>query len=272
MKNNIVTRFSSLEKDNEKALIIYLVGGYPDMETSKQIIETAIKAGADIIEIGIPFSDPMADGPVIQQAFSDTLQNGIKPLDCLELVNSIKNSYDKIPIVIMTYSNILYSNGLNKFLRQAKDSKVDGFIIPDLNYEEADDFLEVTRDLDLATIFLTSPNTNVKRLEKISSISTGFVYMVSVYGITGARNRFERYTFDSIKRAKQVTRKHKIPLAVGFGISTPSDGKKMIKAGADGIIVGSSLIKLISLYKDNKDAMLSNLSTFIQQLKNACRT
>lgn len=272
MNNNVIATFSNPKKSKEKVLILYLVGGYPDIETSKQIIETAIKSGADIIEVGIPFSDPMADGPVIQQAFSDSLRKGIKPLDCFGLVKSVKTNYSDTPIVIMTYSNILYSNGLNRFLRQAKNSKIDGFIIPDLNYEEANDFVESTRDLNLATIFLTSPNTDIKRLEKISSISTGFVYMVSVYGITGSTNRFESYTFESIKRTKSVTTKHRIPLAVGFGISTPADATKMIKAGADGIIVGSALIKLINQYKDNKEAMLLNLEIFIKQLKKACFT
>lgn len=270
MNNKVALTFSNLKKRKEKALITYLVGGFPDVVTSRQIIETVIEAGADIIEIGIPFSDPMADGPIIQQAFSETLQNGLRPVDCLKLIKSIKTRYDDTPIVVMTYSNILYSNGLNKFLRQSKDSSIDGFIVPDLNFQEADDFLRASKDLKLATIFLTSPNTNLKRLSKISAISTGFVYMVSVYGITGSRNRFEKYTFDSIKRTKTITTKHNIPLAVGFGISTPSDGLKMIKAGADGIIVGSSLIRIIQQHKDDKDTMLKNLGLFVKQLKKVC--
>lgn len=270
VNNKVALKFSNLEKRKEKALITYLVGGFPDLITSRQIIETVIESGADIVEIGIPFSDPMADGPIIQQAFSETLQNGIRPVDCLHLINSIKTRYDDTPIVVMTYSNILYANGLNKFLKLSKNSNIDGFIVPDLNFQEADDFLLASKNLDLATIFLTSPNTNLKRLAKISTISTGFVYMVSVYGITGSRNRFEKYTFDSIKKTKAITTKHDIPLAVGFGISTPSDGLKMIQAGADGIIVGSSLIKIIQQHKDDKDTMLKNLGLFVKQLKKVC--
>lgn len=270
MKNTVATTFSNLEKRDEKALIAYLVGGFPDLGTSKEIIETVIESGADIIEIGIPFSDPMADGPIIQEAFSESLKKGIRPADCLQLIQSIKTHYKDTPIVVMTYSNILYSNGLNRFLRQSKDSSIDGFIVPDLNFQEAGDYLQSTKSLGLATIFLTSPNTNLKRLTKISTFSTGFVYMVSVYGITGSRNRFEKYTFDSIRRTKAVTAKRHIPLAVGFGISSPTDGLKMIKAGADGIIVGSSLIKIIQQYKDDKDSMLKNLAIFVKQLKNVC--
>lgn len=271
MKNKVVLKFLELEKRKEKALITYLVGGFPDLETSKQIIETVIASGADIVEIGIPFSDPMADGPVIQNAFSDTLKQGIKPIDCLKLVESIKQRFPNTPMVAMTYSNILYSTGFKQFLRQSKDYSVDGFIIPDLNFEEAEDFLNRSKQFQLATIFLTSPNTNDKRLKKISAISTGFVYMVSVYGITGSRNRFEKYTFESIKRTKEITSRYGKPLAVGFGISTPADVRKMIRAGADGVIVGSSLIKVIEEYKDNKDAMLENLSSFVRQLKEACK-
>lgn len=271
VENNVVSKFLELEKRKEKALIAYLVGGFPDIETSKRIIETAINSGADIVEIGIPFSDPMADGPVIQQAFSEALKHGIRPIDCLKLVESIKPRYPNTPIVIMTYSNILYSVGLNQFLRQSKDSSVDGFIIPDLNFEEAEDFLTHSKKFQLATIFLTSPNTNSKRLRKISAISTGFVYLVSVYGITGSTKRFEKYTFESIKRTKEVTTKYGKPLAVGFGISTPSDVLKMIRAGADGVIVGSSLIKIIQQYKNNKDVMLENLGLYIKQLKKACQ-
>ena len=270
MKNIVATTFSNLEKRDEKALIAYLVGGFPDLGTSKEIIETVIESGADIVEIGIPFSDPMADGPIIQEAFSESLKNGIRPADCLQLIQSIKTRYFDTPIVVMTYSNILYSNGLNRFLRQSKDSSIDGFIVPDLNFQEAGDYLQASANLGLATIFLTSPNTNLKRLNKISVISTGFVYMVSVYGITGSRNRYEKYTFDSIRRTKTITAKHNVPLAVGFGISTPSDGLKMIKAGADGIIVGSSLIKIIQQYKNDKDSMLKNLGLFVSKLKRVC--
>lgn len=269
--NNVIATFAKLKERNEKALITYVVGGYPSVDTSRLIIEKLIESGADIIEIGIPFSDPMADGPVIQDAFVKTLEHGVTPKDCINLAKSIKRTYKKTPILIMTYSNILYSNGLNKFLDNAKNCDVDGFIIPDLNFEEADDYLTKTNELGLATVFLTSPNTSIERLERILSISSGFVYMVSVFGITGSRARFENYTFDAISRTKKMSLKYGKPLAVGFGISNPTDGRKMIVAGADGIIVGSSLINIISSNDKNKVKMLSELGKLIKNLKAICK-
>jgi tryptophan synthase alpha chain len=270
--NNVISTFAKLGEKNEKALITYVVGGYPNFDVSKEIIETLIDAGADIIEVGIPFSDPMADGPVIQDAFVKALEEGITPIDCLNLVKSIKEKSKKTPLLVMTYSNILYSNGLTKFLSNAKKCNVDGFIIPDLNYEEAEDYLREAEELRLATVFLTSPNTSLERLEKIISNSSGFVYMVSVFGITGSRTKFEKYTFDAISRAKKTTSRYSKPLAVGFGISSITDGKKMIDAGADGIIVGSSLIKIISENEKNKVKMLLELGNFIKGLKSICKS
>lgn len=270
--NSVSEKFSELNKRNEKALITYVVGGYPDIATSKEIVEKLIDSGADIIEIGIPFSDPMADGPVIQRAFVHALDNGINPIDCLNLIKSIKKKQKESPILVMTYSNIIYSQGLNKFLNQSLESGVDGLIVPDLNFEEAEDYLQTTGRLNLATVFLTSPNTDPLRLSKIASVSTGFVYLVSVYGITGARNKFENYTFDSIKKTIRTTSKFRRPLAVGFGISTPTDGSRMLEAGADGIIIGSSLIKIISKYLEDKEKMLSNLGNFVEEMKKICKS
>lgn len=264
------TKFLDLKKCNEKALITYVVAGYPDLETSKQIIENLINNGADIIEVGIPFSDPMADGPIIQKAFVHALENKITPNDCLNMIKSIKNKYRNVPILVMTYANIIFSQGLKKFLKNSLDCGVDGFIVPDLTIEEADKYLHSAKNLNLATVFLTSPNTEHERLSKIISISTGFVYMVSVYGITGSRSNFEKYTYDSIKRAKKITSKNGKPLAVGFGISSPEDGLRMIEAGADGIIIGSVLVKIISNDLNDKGKLLLNLGDFVQQMKKIC--
>lgn len=256
---------------NEKALIGYVVGGYPTLELSREIIEQLILSGVDIIEIGVPFSDPMADGPIIQEAFMRTLNCGIAPKDCLNLVKSVRERHKETPLLLMTYSNILYSNGLDKFLIRSKNCDIDGFIVPDLNFEEADDYLKETSKLDLATVFLTSPNTSTERLEKIAALSTGFVYMVSVFGITGSRNKFERYTFESISRSKAIVSSYGKHLAVGFGISTAKDGRRMIESGADGIIVGSSLINIITKNERDKSKMMSELDIFVKGLKAVCK-
>ena len=271
IKNNIIRTFNNLADKNEKALIGYVVGGYPTLELSRKIIEQLILSGVDIIEIGVPFSDPMADGPVIQDAFMKTLNSGITPRDCLNLVESIKKRHKETPLLLMAYSNILYSNGLVKFLIQSKACHLDGLIVPDLNFEEADDYLKETSKLELATVFLTSPNTSIARLKEISSVSTGFVYMVSVFGITGSRNKFEKYTFESISRTKNIVAPYRKHLAVGFGISSAKDARRMIEAGADGIIVGSSLINIITKYMHDKGKMMSELDNFVKGLKAVCR-
>jgi tryptophan synthase alpha chain len=270
-KNKVKSVFEGLSKKGEKALICYIVGGYPDLETSKEIIKTLIDSGADIIEIGIPFSDPMADGPVIQSALIKALAKGTTPLVCFNIVKELRKTYNNTPFLFMTYSNIVFSNNLNSFLKAAKKNNIDGFIIPDLNVEDSQDYINITKKLGLATIFLSAPNTSKKRLVEIASASTGFVYMVSVFGTTGSRTKFEKYTFEAISAAREIVNRYKIPLAVGFGISSSADGKKMLKSGADGIIVGSSLMKIIMDNEKDKDKMLLLLSNFTKDLKKTCR-
>jgi tryptophan synthase alpha chain len=270
-KNKVKSVFEGLSKKGEKALICYIVGGYPDLETSKEIIKTLIDSGADIIEIGIPFSDPMADGPVIQSALIKALAKGTTPLVCFNIVRELRKTYNNTPFLFMTYSNIVFSNNLNSFLKAAKKNNIDGFIIPDLNVEDSQDYINITKKLGLATIFLSAPNTSKKRLVEIASASTGFVYMVSVFGTTGSRTKFEKYTFEAISAAREIVNRYKIPLAVGFGISSSADGKKMLKSGADGIIVGSSLMKIIMDNEKDKDKMLLLLSNFTKDLKKTCR-
>ncbi|MDQ4074499.1 MAG: tryptophan synthase subunit alpha [Thermoproteota archaeon] len=272
-KNNAVfLRFKDVAATGGKALICYVVGGYPTLDDSKDIIATLIQSGADIIEIGIPFSDPMADGPIIQKASLKALKMGITPRDCFELASHTKKQFFNTPLLSMTYSNIVFANNFTKFLKTAKKNSIDGFIIPDLNIEESNEYLKTCSELGLATVFLTAPNTNNERLGKISAASTGFVYMVSVFGITGSRTSFEKYTYEAISRTKSITKKNNIPLAVGFGISNSSDGKKILDAGADGIIIGSSILKIIMENEGNKQKMLNDLGTFIRDLKKACTT
>jgi tryptophan synthase alpha chain len=270
-KNKVNELFDNLSRKGEKALICYVVGGYPDQEISKEIIKTLINSGADIIEIGIPFSDPMADGPTIQQASLKALGKGITPLKCFSIVNDLKKQFKDTPFLFMTYSNIVFSNNLKNFLTTAKKNRIDGFIIPDLNVEDSKEYVDLARTLGLATIFLSAPNTTKKRLSEIASASTGFVYMVSVFGITGSRLNFEKYTFDAVHKTKEIIDRSKIPLAVGFGISNPTDGKNMLKAGADGIIIGSSVMKLIMDNENDKDRLLLELGNFIKDLKTICK-
>ena len=213
----------------------------------------------------------MTDRPIIQATSLKALARGITPSICFRFVNEMKKKYDETPFLIMTYSNIVFSNNPKSFLSNAKKNHIDGFIIPDLNIEESQEYVSIARQLGLATVFLSAPNTSNKRLAEIASISSGFVYMVSIFGTTGSRSKFEKYTYEAVAKTKEITNRYQIPLAVGFGISNPKDGKNMIKSGADGIIVGSSLLKLILENENDREKMLFYLGNFIKELKSICR-
>lgn len=273
-KNRLDKKFNELKSKNEKALICYVVAGYPDMMSSEHIITSLINGGADIIEIGIPFSDPIADGSTIQDAIQNSLRSGTTPDMCLELASKIRKTFPNIPLLIMTYSNILYRKGYIQFAKKAKESGIDGFIIPDIPIEESKEYLKIMQSIGLSTIFLVSPNTAGKRLKMISRICTGFLYAISVYGTTGERQGFDEYTIESIKRVKKVTSAaaaaDELPLAVGFGISNPNHVKYMIDAGADAVIIGSAIIKKIQEI-ENKDTLFNILNRFAYELKNSCK-
>lgn len=254
----------------QKGLICYIMGGYPNSASCEKIISSIVDAGADIIEIGIPFSDPIADGPVIQGASYRALQNGITPDKCLNLIKRTRKKYPELPIVIMTYSNILQKNGFRKFMEMAKDAGTDGFVLPDMTIEESKEYLEYSKKLELASIFLVAPNTSNLRIKKTLDVSTGFVYVVSVYGTTGMRNSFNEYTLTAIKNIKKLS-SNKKNISVGFGISTPHHIKLMSNYGADAVIVGSAIIKMINSNKVSNIIHLQNkLKNYVKSLKTAC--
>lgn len=264
--NRIEGKFLQLKKSHQGALICYVVGGYPDVKTSIDIITSLVNGGADIIEIGIPFSDPIADGTVIQKASTIALSNHVTPDTCLELATIIRKRFPELPLLFMTYSNILLRQGFKRFMMLSKTAGIDGFIIPDLTIEEATDYLKFAQHLNLATIFLVSPNTSEQRIRKISKSSKGFIYLVSVYGITGMRESFDSHTTDMIKTVKQITYNNNI--AVGFGISDRSHVKLMIDAGADGVIVGSAIVNLIG---NERTGLKKRMFSYANLLKKACK-
>ena len=268
MPNRIIQKFCELAENGECALICYVVAGYPDVKISQQVIDALVKGGADIIEIGIPFSDPIADGPTIQVASNRALAVGITPEKALQLARSVRKKYPGLPLLAMTYTNILVRPGIEKFMSRAKASGVDGFILPDMPVEEAGTYLAAASKLGLATVFLASPNTPQARLEKIIDNTSGFLYLVSVYGITGARKSFEDYTLNAIKNVKNSAAR-RVPVAVGFGISKPAHARFMIGAGADAVIVGSAIIDRMA--KTSGKRMFSGLREFAKSMKRACR-
>ena len=266
--NRIEKKFAELKSTNQKGLICYVLGGYPNAGTSEKIISSIVDGGADIIEIGIPFSDPIADGPTIQEASFRALKKGINPDICLDIVRATRKRYPELPIVIMTYSNILEKNGFRKFMEMAKEAGTDGFILPDMTVEESENYLQYSKDLGLASIFLVAPNTSNLRIKNTLAVSTGFVYVVSVYGTTGMRNSFNKYTLTAIKNIKKLGSKKNI--SVGFGISTPQHVKLMSNNGADAVIVGSAIVKMIDgNIGDSIIQLQDNLRNYVKSLKAA---
>jgi tryptophan synthase alpha chain len=269
--NRIEKKFFQLKAKKQKGLICYIMGGYPNPIACEKIISAIVDGGADIIEIGIPFSDPIADGQVIQEASFKALQKGVTPQICLSLIKKTRKRYPELPIVIMTYSNILQKNGFRKFMEMAKEAGTDGFILPDMTIDESKKYLEYSKDLELASIFLVAPNTSNLRIKNTLAVSTGFVYVVSVYGTTGMRNTFNKYSLTAIKNIKKLGSKKNI--SVGFGISTPQHVKLMSNHGADAVIVGSAIVKLIDGNKKGNVIKLQNdLRDYVRSLKAACTT
>ena len=258
----IKEKFAELESRKEKALIAYIMAGFPNEKATITTVRGLVKGGADIIELGFPFSDPLADGPVIQNASTISLEKGTKITKFFSLVKKIRKETD-IPLVLMTYTNILYHKGYSKFISEAKKAGIDGFILPDMSVEESEEYLKAAKN-NADTIFLISPNTNKTRVQKITKASSGFLYLVAVFGTTGVKTGIKKYTLDAIKQVKKQT-KGKIPIGVGFGISTPEDVKKYIKAGADAVIVGSAYLKLIEKTPQNK--LESKITAFTKSLK-----
>jgi len=260
--SRIKEKFIELEAKNQKALISYIMVGFPSEKATILAVRGLVRGGADIIELGFPFSDPIADGPVIQNASSISLKNGTSISKFFSIIKKIRKETD-IPLVLMTYTNILYHKGYRKFILDATKAGIDGFILPDMSIEESKEYLKAAKS-NADTIFLISPNTSKSRIEKIAKVSTGFLYLVAVYGTTGVKTGIKNYTIKAIKNVKKQT-KGKIPVGVGFGVSTPSDVKKYIKAGSDAVIVGSAYLKLIEKTPQNK--LESKIASFTKSLK-----
>ena len=260
--------FSKLK--GEGALVAYVMGGDPNPELSLKVAEAVIEGGADIVELGVPFSDPMADGKSIQEAAVRSLASGTRPRDVFQMTKELKKRHD-VPIALMTYYNILYSPGLEKFLSEAKLAGVDGMIIPDLPLDETVDYSRIAKKNGVDTIFLAAPTTTPERMKSIVANTSGFLYLVSLLGVTGARSDLKESTVELVKSAKRFTR-GRVPLAVGFGISTPEHVRTVIRAGADGAVVGSAIVNRVADYKDRQRAMLKDVENYVRSLKTAAKT
>ena len=250
MSTRIDARFAQLKKQGRSAFVTFLMAGDPDPSTSLAIIKAMPKAGADVIEIGMPFTDPMADGPSIQAAGLRALKAGMTLKKTLELVRGFRGSDDATPIVLMGYYNPIYIYGVDKFLADAKSAGVDGLIIVDLPAEEDDELCLPALKAGLNFIRLATPTTDDKRLPAVLANTSGFVYYVSITGITGAAAADSNVAGDAVARIKRHT---KLPVCVGFGIRTP-DTARAIAERADGAVVGTALVDALSGSLDNGKA------------------
>lgn len=227
---------------NGKAFIPFITCGDPDLETTAAAVRAAAAAGADLIELGIPFSDPTAEGPVIQQASIRALKNGVTTDKIFNLVHDIRQDVD-IPLVFMTYANVVFSYGIERFVSLCRTHEIDGLILPDVPYEEKEEFLSVCQKYDVDLISMIAP-TSEQRIAMIAREAEGFLYIVSSLGVTGTRTAITTDLNTIIQTVRQYTQ---IPCAIGFGISTPEQASDMAQY-ADGVIVGSAIVRIIGQY------------------------
>lgn len=247
---------------NGKAFIAFVTGGDPDMETTERLIYAMERAGADLIEIGVPFSDPIAEGPVIQAANERALQAGCTTDKLFALVEKVRKTV-KVPLVFLTYLNPIYTYGKEKFMKRCQETGMDGLIVPDLPFEEKEELLPECMTYGIELISLIAPTSN-DRIQMIAKEAQGFIYCVSSMGVTGVRSEIKTDISSMIKLVKNET---KVPCAVGFGISTPEQAAKMA-ALSDGAIVGSAIVKLVEQYgRDSEQAVYD----YVKSMKDAVR-
>ena len=219
-----------------------MMAGYPSERASEAMLRGLVSGGADIVELGFPFSDPLADGPVIQDAAARSLRGGATFGRFVSFVKRARKRTD-VPLVLMTYANVLHRRGFAAAVSEAASAGIDGFVVPDLPVDEAAEYRDAAASAGADTIFLASPNTPDGRLARIAAASSGFLYLVAVYGTTGARKSAAQYSLDAIGRAKRIAGAS-VPVAAGFGVSSPADASAFAGAGADAVVVGSALVGL----------------------------
>lgn len=245
--------------ENKKAFIGFLTAGDPSAEKTVEYILTMEKAGADLIEIGIPFSDPTAEGIVIQNANIRALNKGMTTNKVFDIVKKVREK-SNIPLVFLTYINPVYKYGYDKFFQECREVGVDGIIIPDVPFEEKDEIKDIADKYDVDIISLISP-TSEERIKTIAKEAKGFVYIVSSMGVTGVRSEIKTDIESIIKSVKEVTN---VPCAVGFGINNPNQAREMLKV-ADGVIVGSAIVKIIENYGEDASEELFNYITSMKE-------
>jgi len=247
------------------AFIGFAVAGDPDKETCIRAAMALVDGGTDILELGIPFSDPVADGPSIQKADERSLAAGTKVDTVFEIVRELRKNTD-IPIVFLAYYNMVYHRGVDRFYKEAHEAGVDGILIADMPVEESDDVYETARRYGIDPIFLITQTTSDERIKKIAARARGYLYLVAVLGVTGVRDTVSTGALELLGRVRKQTG---VPLALGFGISTPDHMKICSEAGAEGVIVGSAIVNIVEKNLGNPDTMERDLKRYVSQMKKA---
>lgn len=263
--NSVADCLKSLQAKGQCALIPFITAGDPDLETTAKALKVLAKNGADIIELGVPYSDPLADGPTIQAAATRALQKKVKLEDVLQVVQAVRQEIDT-PIVLFTYYNPIFYRGVKPFLTEVKQAGVQGLVVPDLPLEEASILLDLAKEMGIEVTLLVAPTSPIERIKAIASQSQGFIYLVSVTGVTGMRSQVASRVEELLVELHNSTDK---PIGVGFGISSPEQAKQVKDWGADAVIVGSAFVKRLA--QGTPEEGLNEIAQFCQSLKQAIR-
>jgi tryptophan synthase alpha chain len=254
-------------KQNKNVLAMGIVPGYPDLETSFEIVKAIVSGGADILELSSSFSDPVADGPTLQQAHAKVLKKGVTKAQIFDFYKKIKNAYPNLPTFVIEYSNIVYRNGIEYYYKKLSESGIDLILIPDVPLEEIKPYSAAAKKYGIEQSYIVAPTTGNERLKKIIPMVKGFIYVATVTGITGARKDVEDETKKLLQRIKECT---KIPLVAGFGISKPEHVKIALQSGADGVVICSQMLDIINDNLEDKNKMLGEVEKFVGEMKTAC--
>lgn len=261
--------FNRLAAKKEGAFVPFVTLGDPTPELSLQIIDALVEGGADALELGIPFSDPLADGPTIQNAALRAFSAGVTPSHCFELLKSIRQKYPEIPIGLLMYANLVFSNGIDSFYARCQEAGVDSVLVADVPVEESAPFRQSALRHNVAPIFICPPNASDDLLREIASHGRGYTYLLSRAGVTGTESRGVSHSLQHL--VEKLHEYHAAPPVQGFGISEPAQVKEALNAGAAGAISGSAIVKIIEQHHADAPTMLSELKAFVRSLKAATR-
>lgn len=260
--------FHTLDANKEGAFVPFITLGDPTPQTTLKIIDTLVENGADALELGFPFSDPLADGPTIQNATLRALKAGTTPDQCFELIAHVRQKYPNLPIGLLMYANLVFANGIAHFYARCQQAEVDSVLIADVPIEASADFKHHADKANVASIFIAPPNADDQTLKRIATEGQGYTYLLSRAGVTGTETKAGRPLQPIIE---QLAQWQAPPPLLGFGISEPTHVKEALKAGAKGAICGSAIVKIIEQYQDDEAALLQTLGVFISKMKAATR-